>query len=95
MDILKADQEMSSLKQALEDMQISIDDQHHRLDVEAGLEPNQPRTIQHQIHRSNLSSSSVEEYYWANLTVVFLDHSLQQVQSRFPLKLTSAIRGSL
>ena len=87
----RADQEILSLKQALEDMRINIDDQHHRLyeeavqlTVEVGLEPNRPRTVQLQIHRSNLPSSSVEEYYRANLTVVFLDHSMQQLQSRFP-----------
>ena len=84
MDLLNADQEISSLKQALEDMRINIYDQHHRLyeeavqlAVEVGLDPNRPRTVQRQIHRSNLPSSSMEEYYLANLTIVFLDHSLQ------------------
>ena len=61
-------------------MRVEFDDCHHRLYEEAvqlaakvGI---QPRTVQRQIHRSNLPK--------ANLTVVFLDHSLQQLQLRFP-----------
>ena len=61
MDLLKADQEISPLKLALEDMRANIDDQHHSLYEEAvqfavkvGFEPNRPRTVQREIHRSNL-----------------------------------------
>ena len=35
MDLLKADQEISSLRKAFEDMCVEIDDRHHRLYEEA------------------------------------------------------------
>ena len=91
MDLLKADQEISSLRKAFEDMRVEVDDRHHRLYEEAvqlaakvGIQPSRSRTVQRQIHRRNLPASSVQQYYKTNLTIVFLDHSLQQIQLRFP-----------
>ena len=91
MDLLKAEQEISLLKKNLEDLRTNVDLKHHELYLEAvqlanavGLEPNRPRVVQRQIHRDNLPTADIESYYRANLTVVFLDHSLQQLEARFP-----------
>ncbi|XP_068703325.1 52 kDa repressor of the inhibitor of the protein kinase-like [Montipora foliosa] len=91
MDILKAEQEITTLQNALKDMQTNIEGHHHRLFDEAvqlsqkvGLEPSRPRIVQRQIFRSNCPASNPEAYYRINLTQVFLDHCLQQLQSRFP-----------
>lgn len=93
MDILKAEQEIATLQNALEDMQTNIEGHHHRLFEEAvqlaekvGIQPSRPRIVQRQIYRSNCPASTPEAYYRINLTQVFLDHSLQQLQSRFPPK---------
>ena len=76
MDLLKADQEISSLRKAFEDMRVEVDDRHHRLYKEAvelpakvGIQPSRPRTVQRQIHRSNLPASSVEHLLWFSQTI--------------------------
>ena len=72
-------------------MQTSIDDRHHQLFEEAvalswkiGLTPSRPRVVPRQVYRDNLPSEDIEGYYRENLTVSFLDHSLQQLRTRFP-----------
>lgn len=91
MDILAAEQEISTLKDALQEMHAHIDQHHHRLYEEAvqlseriGIQPSRPRTVQRQVYRDNNPSSSPEIYYRINLTQVFLAHALQQLESRFP-----------
>ena len=49
-----------------------------------GIQSSRPRIVQHQIFRSNCPASTPEAYYRITLTQVFLDHSFQQLQSRFP-----------
>ena len=91
MDILKAQQEISTLKQALQDVQVNIDEQHHRLYEEAvqlaagiEIEPSRPRTVQSQVNRGvNLPASSPEQYYRINLTRMFLDHALRKCVNLF------------
>ena len=91
MDILKAEQEIATLQNALKDMQKNIEGHHHQLFEQAvqlsqkvGIQPSRPRIVQRQIFRSNCPASTPEAYYRINLTQVFLDHCLQQLQSRFP-----------
>ena len=69
-------------------MHAHIDQHQRRLYEEAvqlsdriGIQPSQPRTVQHQVYRDNNPSSS-EIYYQVNLTEVFLAHALQQLESR-------------
>ena len=90
MDILKAEKEIATLPNALKDLQTNIKSHHHWLFEEAvqlsqkfGIQPSRPRIIQHQIFLSNYPVSTPEAYYRINLTQVFLDHCLQQLQSRF------------
>ena len=100
MDILKAEQEIATLRNALKDMQTNIEGHHHRLFEEAvqlaekvGIQPSRPRIVQRQIFRSNCPASTPEAYYRINLTQVFLDHSLQQLQSRFPPEAYVCFKG--
>ena len=100
MDLLSTEQEISSLRKALENMQANIDHHHQTLYQEAvslaadvGIEPSQPRIVQRQIHRSNCPASTPLDYYRINLTRVFLDHSLSQLQSRFPPQAYTCYKG--
>ena len=100
MDILKAEQEIATLRNALKDMQTNIEGHHHRLFEEAvqlaekvGIQPSRPRIVQCQIFRSNCPASTPEAYYRIKLTQVFLDHSLQQLQARFPPEAYVCFKG--
>ena len=71
-------------------LQTNIKSHHHWLFEEAvqlsqkfGIQPSRPRIIQRQIFLSNYPVSTPEAYHRINLTQVFLDHCLQQLQSRF------------
>ena len=90
MDLLKAKDEIASLKSDLSQMQADIDARHHRLYSEAvnlarsvSVEPSMPRIVQRQVYRANAPAPTPEDYYKVNLTRVFLDHSLQQLNDRF------------
>ena len=57
MDILAAEQEISTLKDALQEMHAHIDQHHHRLYEEAvqlseriGIQPSRRRTVQRQVY---------------------------------------------
>ena len=100
MDILKAEQEISNLKDALNDFREDINAEHSRLYEEAvqlaggiGIEPSQPRTVQRQVHRDNAPAISPNQYYRINLTRVFLDHAVQQLDSRFPPEAYTCYKG--
>ena len=76
MDILAAEQEISTLKDALQEMHAHIDQHHHRLYEEAvqlseriGIQPSRRRTVQRQVYWDN-NPSSPEIYYRINLTQV-------------------------
>ena len=71
-------------------MQNDIDVRHHKLYVEAvnlarsvSVEPCMSRVVGRQVYRANAPARTPEEYYKINLTRVFLDHSLQQLNARF------------
>ena len=42
-----------------------------------------PRTVNRQIRRANAPAATPEQYYKLNLTRVFLDHAIQQLDIRF------------
>ena len=91
MDILKAEKQIATLPNALRDMQTSIKSHHHwlfeaeavQLSQKFGIQPSRPRIIQRQTFLCNYPVSTPEAYHRINLTQVFLDHCLQQLQSRF------------
>ena len=91
MDILSAEREISSLKRTLQHFQTNIDQNHDRLYLaavqlvgEVDIEPSQPRAVSRQIYRANNPALNPKDYFRINLTRPFLDHSLSQLQSRFP-----------
>ena len=93
MDLLKAHSEISSLKKDLQDLRSNIDREHHKLYQEAvelaatiGLDPCKPRIIPVQAHRNNNPSDSIEGHYRVNLSVVFLDHALNQLETTIGCK---------
>ena len=82
-DLLKAEQEISSLRE-------NVEEKHHELYVQVvkrseavGVTPTCQWVVQHQVHIDNLLVPNIKGYYRANLTVVFLYHSLQQLQAWF------------
>ena len=42
-----------------------------------------PRIVNRQIHRANAPGETPEDYYRINVTRVFLDHALQELDIRF------------
>ncbi|XP_068686728.1 52 kDa repressor of the inhibitor of the protein kinase-like [Montipora foliosa] len=86
MDLLKAKDEIASLKSDLSQMQADIDARHHHLYTEAvnlerrsgSVEPSVPRIVQRQVYRPNAPAPTPEDYYKINLTRVFLDHSMDE-----------------
>ncbi|XP_048576912.1 52 kDa repressor of the inhibitor of the protein kinase-like isoform X1 [Nematostella vectensis] len=90
MDILKAKEELALLISVLTEMSNDIDATHHELYQDAvtiarqvDVQPDKPRVAQRQTHRPNAPASNPEDYYKINLTRVFLDHVLEQLDSRF------------
>ena len=99
-DLLKAKDEIALLKSELTEMQTNIDLKHHELYMEAvnlankvSLEPSMPRIVQRQAHRANAAATTPEQYYKINLTRVFLDHCLQQLNSRFQDEINLCYKG--
>lgn len=89
-DLMKAKEEIERLEAALTDMQDHIENRHHSLFTEAvglaesiNIEPSMPRIVNRQIHRANAPAETPEDYYRINVTRVFLDHALQQLDIRF------------
>ena len=52
-----------------------------------------PRTCDRQVYRGNSPSDNVETHYKLNVAIPFLDHLLQELNSRFSEKNCIAIRG--
>ena len=102
MDLLNAEQEISSLWRALENVQTNLDQKHRelydeaeQLAAEVDIEPSRPRIVQRQINRPNAAGpgTSPIDYYRINLTRVFLDHVLEQLRSRFPPQAYTCYKG--
>ncbi|XP_066025462.1 52 kDa repressor of the inhibitor of the protein kinase-like [Pocillopora verrucosa] len=50
---------------------------------QVAVQPEMPRIAQRQMHRNNAPAATPEGYFKINLTRVFLDHVLQQLNTRF------------
>ena len=99
-DLLKAKDEISLLKNALADMQRNINRRHNQLYVEAvalaasvGVQPSMPRVAVRQAHRANAPANNPEVYYRINLTTVFLNHCIQHIDRRFQNEVYSCYKG--
>ena len=86
MDLLKAHSEITSLKSNLQKLRSDIDRENRLLYQKAvelaakiGLDPCKPRTIPVQAHRNDNPSDSIEAHHRVNLSVVFVDHALNQL----------------
>ena len=91
MYLLKAHSEITTLKNALLGLRSNIDVEHHQLYEESvelaariGLQPSKPRVIPVQVYRNNNPSQSIEGHYRVNLSTIFNDHALKQLDSRLP-----------
>ena len=89
-DIVKAHQDIESIKSALKRVRSTIDHFHDVVYAEAvqlnqlvGVQESSPRLASRQQHRSNTPSSTVKEYYKLNLTIPLLDHIITELDSRF------------
>ena len=99
-DLVKAKEEISLLKNALADMRRDIDARHHILYDEAvtlaasiGVQPSMPRVVQRQVHRANVPAPTPESHYRINLTTPFLDHCSQHIERRFQDEVYSCYKG--
>ena len=100
MDLLKAKDEIANLESALHEMQADIDERHHDLYIEAvnlirsvAVEPGMPRLTQRQVYRDNAPAQTSEIFYRINLTRAFLDHALQQLNTRFQDEVYECYKG--
>ena len=68
-----------------------------KLAQESNITVSMPRTNQRQQHRSNIQSSSVEEYFKQSILIPFLDHLISDISSRFSkhTKQRAALQGIL
>ncbi|EDO29203.1 predicted protein [Nematostella vectensis] len=102
MDILKAKEELALLISVLTEMSNDIDATHHELYQDAvtiarqvDVQPDMPRVAQRQTHRPNAPPNLLQDYYKINLTRVFLDHVLEQLDSRFKDDVFVCYKGGL
>ena len=97
MDVVKAYQDIESVKSALKRVRSTVDEFHDtmynevlRLSQLVGVQESSPRLASRQQHRSNIPSGTVKEYYKLNLMIPLLDHIILELDSRFDLE-SSAI----
>ena len=89
MDVVKAHQDIESIKSALKRVRSTVDEFHDivyevlRLSQLVGFQESSPRLASRQQHRSNIPSGTVKEYYKLNLTISLLDHIILELESRF------------
>ena len=89
-DAIKAYKDMETIKEAIEAIRQDVDAQHQQWFEEASnlaeqveIEVKGPRICGRQKHRSNYVTVSTQEHYKLSVTIPFLDHLLQELNSRF------------
>ena len=63
------------------------------LAVSIQIDPTMPMILSRQIRRANASVAAPEQYYKINLTRVFLDHAIQQLDIRFQAQVHICYKG--
>ena len=93
MDLLKAKDEIASLKSDLSQMQADNDARHHRFYSEAvnfersaSVEPSMPRIVQRQVYRANAPAPTPEDYYKLNIARVFLTTPYSNLMTDFKMR---------
>ena len=73
---------------------------HHLLYTEAAelagsiqIDPTMPMILNRQIRRANAPAAAPKQYYKINLTRVFLDHAIQQLDIRFKAQVHICYKG--
>ena len=89
-DMYKASSDVLLLQQTLECVRKNIDTHYDKwyeqimvLAIELGVDEMVKRRCGKQIHRENYSSDSTKDYYKHSVAIPFLDHLIQQVNTRF------------
>ena len=91
MDVVKAHQDIESIKSALKRVRSTVHEFHDTMYDEVlclsqlvGVQESSPHLASRQQHRSNIiPSGTVKEYYKLNLTIPLLDHIILELDSRF------------
>ena len=89
-DIIRAHDNIKSVRQSLEDARKNVDLFHSTWFQEASqiasavnVEPSVPRTTHRQTKQANTPASSPSEYYQRVITIPFLDHLITELKDRF------------
>ena len=89
-DVVKAHQDIESIKSALKKARSTVDEFHGivydevlQLSQLVGVQESSPRLASRQQHRSNIPSDTVKEYYKLSITIPLLDHIILELESRF------------
>ena len=100
MDITEAFREISLLTASLSNVRKNINYHHTEWYTEAcdiggqvDATVKKPRTNSRQTLRSNTPAETVEDYFLLNLSVLFIDHLLNELRTRFSEMNYTAVRG--
>ena len=90
-DIAESLKQINLLKAELKILRTSVDEYHDKfydeaveLANEVEVDEKTPRICKHQTTRENYTASTPREYYRLKLTIPFLDHLIEEMESRFP-----------
>eukprot|EP00795_Rhopilema_esculentum_P016928 gene16928-biopygen6032 len=100
MDVVKCQEKIALLFTMLNKMRRDIINYHEvwyreaeKIALSFGTVPNKPRIASKQIHRNNMPSDTVTEYYRLSFSVPFLDHLINQISVRFSDRNIAAFDG--
>ena len=100
MDIAKAYSEINVLIKSIQKVRDSVEIYHrnwydHACSIAKTVDATvkKPRTASRQQHRSNLPAIDASSYYRINVVVPFLDHLLNEMNTRFSTANCSAVKG--
>ena len=92
-DVMYAYKEVHEIIKSLKDMRTDSSNEFHKIYMHAlrigrslhgdSFSFSQPRVVGRQIHRNNIQTSSVEDYYRISLYNDFISHVVSELQSRF------------
>ncbi len=99
-DVVASNQKVTLLFVTLQRIRREISELHTKWYSEAenlassiDVAPSKPRTAQRQVHRANMPSDTVSQYYERAVTLPFLDHLTSQLQTRFSDRHMSQLSG--